>query len=316
MSFSLYVYACALVGAWAAFLGWMVGRMVPVHDAMTSAGIRGMFLGVFIALGLSGLDAYLELNRNRLGQWFGRVGMALLVGMVGGAVGGLVGQTLFARMPYAAFLVLGWTITGTLVGSSIALFELLERFLSQQPMKWAVRKMLRATLGGTAGGVLGGFASVAFRGLWAGLFKNHSLDDLWSPSGTGFIILGACIGLLVGFAQVIFQEAWLTVKQGFRPGREYKIAKPKVILGRAEGCEVGLFGDAAVEPEHANITVLNGEYFLHDGGTPGGTFVNGVRITGPTLLKHGDLIQMGNSLLRFGARRKRPAKELVPAAAH
>jgi hypothetical protein len=199
---------------------------------------------------------------------------------------------------------------------SAALFEVLERFLSQQPMKWAVRKMLRATLGGTAGGFLGGFASVIFRGLWAGLFKEHSLDDLWSPSGTGFIVLGACIGLLVGFAQVIFQDAWLTVKQGFRAGREYKIAKPKIIFGRAEGCDIGLFGDAAVAPEHANIVVLNGEYFLHDGGAPGGTFVNGVRITGATLLKHGDLIQMGNSLLRFGARRKRPAKELVPATAH
>ena len=60
----------------------------------------------------------------------------------------------------------------------------------------------------------------------------------------GFVALGMCIGLLIGLAQVILKEAWVRVEAGFRAGREMILSKPEVTIGRAESCDIGLFGDA------------------------------------------------------------------------
>jgi MFS family permease len=305
MSFRLYVYYCALCGGWAAFAGWIAGRIRPLEHPLASAGVKGLCLGLFVALGLSLLDAFWNLSRHHLGQACGRVLVAVLVGTIGGMAGGTVGQALFSWQPYPALLIVGWTITGLLIGASIGVFEILQHYLRQDGMGGAVRKIVRGVLGGTAGGLLGGTLSLLLRGLWGRMFQDMPVEDLWSPSGTGFIVLGACIGLLVGLAQVILRQAWLRIEHGHRAGRELLLTKPEVLIGRAESCDVGLFGDAAVEREHAHLVLEQGQYVLRDAGTPGGTYVNDQRISAPTPLRAGDLIRVGGALLRFGERRKR-----------
>ena len=121
----------------------------------------------------------------------------------------------------------------------------------------------------------------------------------------GFVALGMCIGLLVGLAQVILKEAWIKVEAGFRAGREMILAKEKTSVGRAEGVDIALFGDAGVEKLHANIVMEGGRYFLVDSTTPGGSFVNDQRVNGRMPLSSGDIIRMGRSILRFYERQKR-----------
>jgi predicted component of type VI protein secretion system len=121
------------------------------------------------------------------------------------------------------------------------------------------------------------------------------------------VALGACIGLAVGLAQVMLKEAWVRVDAGFRPGRELILTKPEITLGRAESCDVGLFGGQGVEKLHARITRQGDRFLLADAGTPGGTLLNGTRLIDPAPLRDGDRIQMGNCILTFGERRKEPA---------
>lgn len=121
----------------------------------------------------------------------------------------------------------------------------------------------------------------------------------------GFVALGLCIGLLIGLAQVILKEAWIQVEAGFRAGRQMILSKPEFTIGRAESCDIGLFGDAAVERLHARILLQNNQYYLSDAGTPAGTFLNGRPIAQPTPLRSGDAIGIGKSLLRFSERAKR-----------
>jgi predicted component of type VI protein secretion system len=121
----------------------------------------------------------------------------------------------------------------------------------------------------------------------------------------GFVALGFCIGVLIGLAQVIFKEAWVRVEKGFRPGRELILTKPEVTIGRAEGCDIGLFGDPKIERLHARILHRDGAYLLADAGTPGGTFVNEEAVGPPVRLNSGDLIRVGSSVLRFGERQKK-----------
>src|SRR5690349_15963678 len=124
MSFRLFIYYCALCGGWAAFVGWALGQVISPQNPTGNAGIKGMFLGMLVALGLSLVDAVWNLSLNQMGQVVQRVGVAVLVGCVGGLLGGMLGQLTFALTGVIGF-VFGWTLTGLLVGTSIGVFEVL-----------------------------------------------------------------------------------------------------------------------------------------------------------------------------------------------
>ena len=121
----------------------------------------------------------------------------------------------------------------------------------------------------------------------------------------GMVILGVCIGLLIGLAQVVLKEAWLKVESGFRAGREVMLTKDETTIGRAESCDLGLFGDNTVERLHARIERKDNQYVLADVETAGGTFLNDKPVRKSTPLRDGDVIRVGNSVLRFGERAKR-----------
>jgi hypothetical protein len=173
----------------------------------------------------------------------------------------------------------------------------------EQELSWAVRRLLRGLVGGAVGGLLGGLLDWKLGGAWEQLFRGKS--NLWTPSLTGFIVLGLCIGLLIGVARVALREAWLKVEAGFRKGRELLLDQPVLTIGRAESCDLGLFGDAAIAKLHARIYQQDGCHMIADAGSATGTFVNDHRILEPTLLRSGDLIRVGSAYLRFSERRAR-----------
>ena len=65
-------------------------------------------------------------------------------------------------------------------------------------------------------------------------------------------------------------------------------------MGRREDNDLQLF-DQRISRHHAQIDFLWGEFVLRDLGSSNGVFVNGKQIEGPTTLRHGDLIEIGNS---------------------
>jgi hypothetical protein len=228
-----------------------------------------------------------------------------VVGGGGGLVGGVLSQSLYEVKALNLFKVIGWTFTGLLIGLSLGVFDLLATIARGQESRGAMRKIRNGLLGGAVGGLLGGLLSVLFHGAWGSLFQEKPADRLWSPSAWGFVALGLCIGLLIGLAQVILKEAWLKVESGFRAGRELVLSKPEVTIGRAEGCDVGLFGDGAVDRLHARIVRHGDDYVLADAGSAAGTYVNGERVVQPRRLRSGDAIRLGRCVLRFGERRKK-----------
>ena len=303
MSFRLFVYYCAVIGAATGFVGWALGRLPHVENRVGQAGVQGLFLGLTIALGLGLVDALWN-SSGRVGLVMARVAVALVVGAAGGLFGGTLGQLFYDRFQLDLFLLIGWAITGLLVGGSLGAFDFMARLVRNEELRGARRKVVNGLLGGAVGGLLGGFLFLRLQTVWGRVSQEHA-DDFWSPTATGFVALGACIGLLIGLAQVLLKEAWLRVEAGFRQGRELILAKPEITIGRAEGCDVGLFGDAAVERLHARILRQGDRFLLSDANSPGGTFLNGERLAGPRALRSGDLIRVGGSILRFGERNRR-----------
>jgi hypothetical protein len=317
MSFRLFIYYCALCGSGGAFLGWALGRGLAPDSDVLGQGVKGLFLGLTVAGALGLLDSLWVYSLRRMDLILARAGTAVLVGSVGGLFGGLVGQILYGKVAeLAVFYVLGWTLTGLLIGVSLGVFDLTISLLRNQDPALALGKILKGILGGSVGGVLGGILSLLLHSL-VGKHLLHASEEetrLWSPSAYGFMALGACIGLFIGLAQVILKEGWLRVEAGFRKGREVILGKPEITLGRAEGCDIGLFGDAAADKLHARIRLVRNRYILTDAGSSAGTFVNDECITGPYTLQSGDVIRVGNSVLRFGERQKHVETTASPAA--
>src|SRR5262245_56655038 len=123
MSFRLFIYYCALCGAWAAFAGWLLGRMISTENTLVRSIGRGVLLGICITLGLAVVDGVWHLSLTRTGQLLIRVGSAVVAGLVGSLIGTSIGQGLY-RLTQAwvigyGFVILGWTLTGLLIGASI-----------------------------------------------------------------------------------------------------------------------------------------------------------------------------------------------------
>jgi hypothetical protein len=90
----------------------------------------------------------------------------------------------------------------------------------------------------------------------------------------------------------------LTVQQGPQRGQRFSAAKDSIILGRVRDSDV-VISDAEVSRRHASITWERGQPVIRDLGSTNGTFVNGVRITGPQALRDGDTIGLGKIQLGF-----------------
>ncbi len=304
MSFKLFIYYCALCGAWAAFVGWGLGRLLTNEDmsGLKSDVIKGLFLGLAVALALGVLDAVWNLTGHRYSAVVLRGLFLGALGAVAGLAGAALGSALVAKSDNSLFYIIGWTLVGLLIGASVGLYDFLSR-LASGDSAGGVRKVLNGLIGGTLGGALGGFLFV-FLGQWvAGLFHNQEPPRI--SSAIGCVALGACIGLFIGLAQVILKEAWIKVESGRRAGREMILSKDETTIGRAEACDLGLFGDNAIEKMHARILLKKGRYLLADAGTPGGTYLNERRVDGPTPLSSGDAIRVGGCVLRFGERQKK-----------
>jgi hypothetical protein len=300
MSFRLFIYYCTLSGAWGAFLACLVVFLVDIRgssSAILQGTVIGALVGVLVSISVGTLDALI----NSTG--FSRVVRVLVgggVGLLGGMLGGLVG-TLLKAAYIPAFI--GWMLCGMGIGISVGVWDVIQASAQGKSARGALRKMMNGLIGGLVGGLIGGVPVEFLQNMTGGGFGRTIMT-------AGLILLGASIGLLIGLAQVAFREAWIKVEAGFRPGRELILTKEETVIGRGEGCDVGLFGDSKVEKVHARIKLDGDRYVLVDANTPGGTYLNDERIgEDPVPLRNGDLIEVGNSVLRFGTRQR----DLAPA---
>jgi hypothetical protein len=286
MSFHRFVYYSAVVAGWGALVAWLLAEFLlraTGANAGAAALVVGILLGGAIATSLRVVSAITTTGLSPT-DWFRELpqwGVSALVGCLGGGLGAGLGQLLFAAhlLPRA----LGWAAVGLAVGAA-------DGAADRSP-----RKVRNGLLGGGLGGLLGGW-----------LF-----DQLATPGAemgaraVGFVALGLSIGAFVGLAQVVLREAWLTVLDGFRPGRRLILAQQTTLLGRGDHLPLPLLGYTArdLDSEHARIVrQSSGQFVLEDLGSRLGTSLNGQPIQRPTPLADGDLLRLGGNILRFNVR--------------
>ncbi len=81
------------------------------------------------------------------------------------------------------------------------------------------------------------------------------------------------------------------------PSGQYAIGKP-LLIGRDSTNDIVL-ASPQISRRHAKLVPVNGQMCLSDLDSSNGTFVNGVRISGPTPLQIGDMVELGMTKLVF-----------------
>jgi hypothetical protein len=81
-------------------------------------------------------------------------------------------------------------------------------------------------------------------------------------------------------------------------GKRLVVGPAGATLGRSRQCDVVL-DDPNVSRKHAEVRPRGGSWVLLDAGSTNGSCLNGRRIEGPEVLKPGDEIEVGTSVIRF-----------------
>ncbi len=81
-------------------------------------------------------------------------------------------------------------------------------------------------------------------------------------------------------------------------GKRMVVGPAGATLGRSRQCDVVL-SDPNVSREHAEIRPRGGSWVLTDLGSTNGTLLNGKRIDRPEVVKQGDEIEVGTSVVTF-----------------
>lgn len=89
----------------------------------------------------------------------------------------------------------------------------------------------------------------------------------------------------------------LVVASGKSAGRTISVKRNKLLIGRAEECDVRPLSEE-VSRRHAAVIVGPADVWVEDLGSRNGTFVNGSRIEAKTKVVDGDMIRVGSLELR------------------
>lgn len=294
MSFGRLIYYSAILAGWSAFVAWaaveftVYGRLPDGVEAVVLAACVGAATGcaVNVAAGL---------GRGRVASLGGRALLGLFGGAFGGAAGGVAGDLVFRLgLPRA----IGWTLMGVGIGVIDGIHDR------------SASKLRNGLIGGALGGLIGGllFDPVA-------ALANSATG--MSSRATALVVLGVSIGACIGLAQVVLKEAWLTVVDGYRPGRQLILSRRVTTLGRAEHVPLAFLGatNAGIGPEQLTVTrERDGGFWLEDHGGGPPAMLNHRSLNGVMRLADGDVIKLGPNMIRFSERRARAAESSATTA--
>jgi predicted component of type VI protein secretion system len=103
----------------------------------------------------------------------------------------------------------------------------------------------------------------------------------------------------------------LIMRSGPTPGATYTLEGDLITVGRDSANTIQI-NDAEMSRRHARLQFQGGKYVIEDLGSTNGTHVNGQRLSGPSVLRTGDVVSFGEQIvLGFEASDFDPAATLA-----
>src|SRR5438045_4425242 len=125
------------------------------------------------------------------------------------------------------------------------------------------KKTLYGVLGGVIGAGLGGILFDPIAMLTHGGAASRAV---------GFGLVGLASGAAVGLVESALKDRWLYVTAGPLAGKQFILYKPLTTIGSSQGCDIYLFKDNSILPQHGTIEMRGAQTFLRSNGP---VFVSG-----------------------------------------
>jgi hypothetical protein len=185
---------------------------------------------------------------------------------------------------------------------------------NKNPAFWIARGVAWAVFG-VAGGLVYGLVDRSGTktkyGIFGGLIGAGLGGTVFDPisfatrtgsvsRAVGFGLLGLATGAAIGIVESALKDRWLYVAAGPLAGKQFILYKPLTTIGSSQKCDIYLFKDNSILPQHGTIEMRGAQTFLRSDGQ---IFVSGQPVR-MRALQSGDLIQIGRYAFHFRERQR------------
>jgi hypothetical protein len=185
---------------------------------------------------------------------------------------------------------------------------------NKNPAFWLVRGIAWAVFG-VAGGIVYGLVDRSGAktkyGILGGLIGAGVGGTVFDPisfatrtgslsRAVGFGLLGLATGVAIGIVESALKDRWLYVASGPLAGKQFILYKPLTTIGSSQSCDIYLFKDTSILPQHGAIEMRGAQTFIRSDGP---VFVSGSPARNRAL-QSGDLIQIGRYAFHFRERQR------------
>jgi hypothetical protein len=116
----------------------------------------------------------------------------------------------------------------------------------------------------------------------------------------GFGLLGLATGVAIGIVESALKDRWLYVASGPLAGKQFILYKPLTTIGSSQSCDIYLFKDTSILPQHGAIEMRGAQTFIRSDGP---VFVSDSPVRNRALQSN-DLIQIGRYAFHFRERQR------------
>jgi len=129
--------------------------------------------------------------------------------------------------------------------------------------------------------------------------RSAARDLRSAPPQESFVLAPAQVAAARGEAPAQPGRLVVTRSRALKPGEAYETGPVPTTIGRASDNAVSLAGDDFASGHHARVESARDGVWIVDLGSTNGTLVNGERLNGRRRLHEGDVLQIGDTELRF-----------------
>jgi hypothetical protein len=156
----------------------------------------------------------------------------------------------------------------------------------------SMKKTGYGALGGAIGAVVGGtvFDPIAL--------ATHGGA---TSRAVGFGLLGMATGIAIGLVESALKDRWLYVTAGPLAGKQFILYKLRTSVGSSQSCDIYLFKDPEILPQHAALEMKGSKIHLIANGA---VYVSGQPVRGIRVLESGAVLQLGRYAFRYQERQR------------
>ena len=183
------------------------------------------------------------------------------------------------------------------------------------PAVWIARGiawMVLGAAGGVAYGIIGQSMKKTGYGALGGAIGAAVGGTIFDPisfathagatsRGVGFGLLGMATGIAIGLVESALKDRWLYVTAGPLAGKQFILYKPQTSVGSSQNCDIYLFKDPEILPQHAMLELKGSKIYLI---SQGAAYISGQPVRGTRVLESGTIMQLGRYVFRYQERQR------------